>query len=188
MQNDLLWYRENDEDYVMPPLFDGRDFDGDPSEDKFVMSVQTDEPVEDERKHSLTSEGRKRWALAPTEFLKCGLDKDCDELDENFQIEESDQKCKEPCSDYRCNGVEVVGSNRVYDFNKVEKESQLNEHDDYSLIDDNRIMGETQETEAVPDEEAGSINDELLSYEKQEDYEIFNLTIIHRKNRLVKHT
>lgn len=194
MQNDLLWYKENDEDYVMPPLFDGRDFDGDPSEDKFVMSVQAEELVEDVTKYSITSEGRKRWALAPAEILKGELDKDCDELDENSQLEESDQKCEERCSDYRCsaplcaccNSVGVVGLNHTYDFNSVEKESQLHEHDDYSLIDDG-IVGESHDTEAVPDEEAGAMDDEPLSYENQDDYEIFNLTIIHRKNRLVKH-
>ncbi|KAH6762770.1 Protein kinase superfamily protein [Perilla frutescens var. hirtella] len=240
MQDDLFWYKEKDEDYVMPPLFDGRDFDGDPSEDKFVMSMLTEEPIEDEMKYNIVSEGRKRWALASKENLKCEPYRDYDELGENFQLDKSNKKCEEHCNDYSCsvplcaccNGIGavyagdpadyslenlkitdvcncelvargerhtlseiafssigssanmgIVGSNDTHDFNTVKKESQLSEHDGYGFIDDEVIAGEPHEHEDVPDEEAGAIFDEPLTYDKEDDYEIFNLRIIHRKNR-----
>ncbi|XP_057788720.1 uncharacterized protein LOC131005701 isoform X2 [Salvia miltiorrhiza] len=210
MQDDLFWYKEDDEDYVMPPHFDGRDFDGDPSEDKFVMSVQTEEPVEDETKYNVISEGRKRWALALEESLKCEHDNDCDE--ENFQLEKSYKKCEEHFNDYSCsaplcaccNGIGTVytGELKIEDVFELEARGEHHptsettfskegsptkirpiEHNDYGFIDDEIIAGESHEAEAVLDEEAGVISDELLTYDKEDDYEIFNLRVVHRKNR-----
>lgn len=56
--------------------------------------------------------------------------------------------------------------------------------DNYEL-DSGEVNGESHELNAATDEEA--INaDELLMYDAQEDeYEVFNLRIIHRKNRFV---
>lgn len=186
MQNDVFWYKEDDGDYVMPPLFDGRDFDGDPSEDKFVMSVQTEEPVEDETKHNVVSEGRKRWGLDFEEHFKCEPDHDCDEVSESFHLEKVNKECDE-----HCNGVETVytdvckegsptkagliGTNNTYVLSNVKRESR---------VDDDVIGGASLDTTA---ERARAIPDELLSYEKEDDYEIFDLRIVHRKNRLVKH-
>lgn len=248
MQDDLFWYKENDEDYAMPPLFDGRDLNGDPSEDKFIMSVQTGEPLEDQPKYNLISEGstnylEKQWALASKENLKCDSYIDYYELGENFRLEKRNKKCEEHCNDYSCsaplcaccNGAGTVyagdpadyslgnlkvtdvrdhqlvplgekhttsetnfsnqrsstndrvgGLNSTHDFNNVKKDSQPNENDNYSFNDDEVIAGEPHEPEAVLDEEGGAISDELLVYDKEDDYEIFNLRIIHRKNRLVR--
>lgn len=240
MQNDLFWYKERDEDYLMPPHFDGRDFDGYPSEDKFVMSVQKEELIEDETMYNINSEGRKRWAFASMENFKCEPYKGYGELGENFQLEKSNKTCEEHCNEYscmaplcaccngigmvyegdpadfslenlnltdECNGelvdrgeqhttrettfsnirssarIGVVGSNDTYDVNNVKKESQLNEHDTYGFIDDEVIPGEPHEPESVPDEDAGGISDDLLISDKEDGYEIFNLRIIHRKNR-----
>ncbi|KAL0321858.1 UNVERIFIED_CONTAM: DYRK-family kinase pom1 [Sesamum calycinum] len=107
LQNDLCWYKENDEDYAMPPFFGGRDFDGDPSEDKFVMTVRTGAPVEHELKYSLIAEEstnflEDRRALASREDLNYEPYKDYYELDAKFQLEKCDKKCEEYCNGYSC--------------------------------------------------------------------------------------
>ncbi|KAK7320597.1 hypothetical protein VNO77_30220 [Canavalia gladiata] len=42
MQNEPYWYNEKDEDYFMTPSFEGPDFFGCQSEDKFVMTAETE--------------------------------------------------------------------------------------------------------------------------------------------------
>ncbi|KAK6227790.1 Protein kinase domain - like 10 [Theobroma cacao] len=42
MQNDLYWYDDKDEGYLMTPCFAGSDFYGCPSEDKFVTTSETE--------------------------------------------------------------------------------------------------------------------------------------------------
>ncbi|KAL8539202.1 hypothetical protein ACS0TY_000993 [Phlomoides rotata] len=177
MQNDLLWYKENDQDLSMPPLFDNIDFDGDPSEDKFILSVQTGERIDDQPKYNPISE----WALASKEMLKSEPHK-----------EKSNKKSEDQCSDYTClaplcaccNGVDM-GDPADYSLENLKitdvcdhesnfsnETSSKKENDDYSLIDDEVITGEPLEPET-----------ERLMYDKEDDYEIFNLRIIHRKNR-----
>ncbi|EYU22357.1 hypothetical protein MIMGU_mgv1a005437mg [Erythranthe guttata] len=45
MQNDLFWYKEKDEDYPMPPLFLGRDFYGEESDDKTGFEENKEFPI-----------------------------------------------------------------------------------------------------------------------------------------------
>ncbi|KAL0303845.1 UNVERIFIED_CONTAM: hypothetical protein Sradi_6252600 [Sesamum radiatum] len=245
LQNDLSWYKENDEDYAMPPFFGDRDFDGDPSEDKFVMTVRMGEPVEHELKYSLISEERanileNRRALVTREDLKYEPYKDYYELDEKFQLEKCDEKCEECCNGYSCSAplcaccsgaggiyegdpanynlenlkvmdlhdyqsgllgeehtIETNVSNQrsstsdcnggfssTHDSSNFKKDCQLKEDNHVNFMDDEVIADETHDAEAVIDEEDGAIPDELMIYDnKEDDYEIFNLRIIHRKNR-----
>lgn len=183
LQNDLSWYRENDQDFSMPPLFNDKDFNGDPSEDKFILNVQTGEPIDDDQpKYNSISQG----------------------------IEKSNKKSEEHCSDYTClaplcaccNGVDTgdpdapdyslenlkitdvydhesnfsnESSSKMDGIDYIKKDSQPCENDDYSLVDDEAISGEPFEPEI-----------EHLVHDKEDDYEIFNLRIIHRKNRFVR--
>lgn len=157
MQNDLFWYKEKDEDYAMPPLFSDTDYYGDPSEDKYVMTVQTGEHVEDPLAHNCISDGG-------SVNLKDEAYKDYFELGKPFQLEH--------------NYDWVGGFDNTNDFHSAEKDNQVTENDDYGFIYDEVIGG---------DEESDALSDELLMYEvKEDDYEIFNLRIIHRKNRSVR--
>lgn len=194
MQNDLLWYKENDQDFSMPPHFGDIDFNGDPSEDKFILSVQTGELIEDQSKYNPTSEeNTKEWELSSRENLKSEPHKDY--YEENC----GDYTCLAPlCA--CCNGVGPVDMGDPADYTlenlKItdvfdhesnvsnetsskkdgvgydKKASQPYKNDDNSLIDDEVV---SEEPEA-----------ERLMYDKEDDYEIFNLRIIHRKNRLVR--
>ncbi|PIN02433.1 U4/U6-associated splicing factor PRP4 [Handroanthus impetiginosus] len=194
MQNDLFWYKENDEDYDMPPLFGERDFDGDPSEDKFIMTIQTGERIEDQLRYNSMSEGNTNRVenqrdLTLRENLKYESYKDYYELGENFQLEKCDKKCEVHCNDIRDHQLGPLGEKHTTsetnffdqrsstndwvggfdstnEFDNFKKDSRLNEKENYGVI-----VGESSEHEAAIDEEG------------EDDYEIFNLRIIHRKNR-----
>ncbi|KAK4436508.1 Serine/threonine-protein kinase ppk15 [Sesamum alatum] len=247
MQTDLFWYKEKDEDYAMPPLFGGRDFDGDPSEDKYVMTVQTEERIDDQVAYNFIPDGssksiESRWDFTWRDNLKDEAYKDYYELGEHFPLEESGEKRDGHCTNYSCsaplcaccNGAGTVyahdpkehklGNLKVTDENgnrtrtlrerfaendasfanersstydlvggfgnnldvstRVNKDRQLNENDDFDFIYDEVIASEKREPKVAANEENGATSDELLLYEtKEDDYEIFNLRIIHRKNR-----
>lgn len=243
MQTDLFWYKEKDEDYAMPPLFGGRDFDGDPSEDKYVMTVQTEERIDDQVAYNFIPDGstkyiESRWDFTSRDNLKDEAYKDYYELGEHFRLEESGEKRDGHCTNYSCsaplcaccNGAGTVythgskehklGNLNVTDNNRdqtrtrlaendssfanernstydwfegfgnnldvgtVKKDSQLIEYDEYDFIYDEVIASKKHEPKVAVNEENGATSDELLLYEtKEDDYEIFNLRIIHRKNR-----
>ncbi|XP_022859090.1 probable serine/threonine-protein kinase clkA [Olea europaea var. sylvestris] len=208
MQNDLFWYKENDEDYAMPPLFVGRDSDGDPSEDKYITTVQIEKPFADQVDYSFISEeytnySEKGLPLMSVENVKDEAYKDHYDLNYDFRLEQSDEKHGE-----HCKHLKVVDANDVQfrhsrgqpvdsqnDFTKRKstydwvggfntKDNIPNEHDNFEIKNDEVIAGEPCESEAAADEEGGLISDELLMYDNtEEDYEIFDLRIIHRKNR-----
>lgn len=73
---------------------------------------------------------------------------------------------------------------RGYDDLSIEKGIEKNKTDNYGSICDEAIVRESHETEVAGNEECGAITDELSIYETNEDdYEIFQLKIVHRKNR-----
>ncbi|KAL2555665.1 Protein kinase superfamily protein [Forsythia ovata] len=218
MQNDLFWYKENDEDYAMPPLFVGRDSDGDPSEDKYITTVQIEKRLADQLDYSFISEGYTNYLenglpLTSVENVKDEAYKDYYDLNEDFELEQSDEKHEEHYKHLKvvdANDVQlrhsrgqsveshnnftkrnstydwVGGFNNTPDFHTManKKDNHPNEYDNYEIKHDEVIAGEPHESEAAADEEGAVISDELLIYDNMEDdYEIFDLRIIHRKNR-----
>ncbi|XP_073042314.1 uncharacterized protein [Primulina eburnea] len=239
MQNDLFWYKEKDEDFDMPPLFGDGDFEGDPSEDKYIMTVQTGEHTEDKFGYNVESvEGA--WDLNSREYFKNEAKRDYYKLGELFQLEKSEEKCEEHCNDYSCSaslcascsrlrrayagsptyyglgnlstanahqsqlqsreekheaGVTNISTERnsndfvggfinSLDFCSVRKDSQSNGNENFEYIEDDVISGESRELQAAVEEEDGAPSDELMMCgDKEDDYEIFDLRIIHRKNR-----
>ncbi|KAK4403394.1 Serine/threonine-protein kinase ppk15 [Sesamum angolense] len=197
MQTDLFWYKEKDEDYAMPPLFGGRDFDGDPSEDKYVMTVQTEGCIDDQVAYNLIPDGSTNCSAphcaccngAGTVYThdpkehKLGNLKVTDENGDptRTRFAENDTRfSNERNSTY--DWFAGFGNNR--DVGMVKKDSQLKENDDYDFIHDEVIASKKREPKVAVNEENGATSDELLLYEaKEDDYEIFNLRIIHRKNR-----
>ncbi|KAK3020648.1 hypothetical protein RJ639_046241 [Escallonia herrerae] len=57
MLNDMCWYKENDDDYAMPPCFGSSDLFGGPSEDKFVMTLETQKQSENLLSYNHISQG-----------------------------------------------------------------------------------------------------------------------------------
>ncbi|KAL3630587.1 hypothetical protein CASFOL_023571 [Castilleja foliolosa] len=113
-------------DPFVPSVFD---FDGDdPSEDKFIMSEQTGEPVEDQQNYF------EHETYKDNDFDNCNLD-----------------------------------------------DSKLIENDNFDLTVDGLIISEKScEPEFALDEEGGELRADI---DIEDDYEIFDLRIIHRKNR-----
>ncbi|XP_027104327.1 uncharacterized protein [Coffea arabica] len=115
MQNDLYWYKEKDEDYAMPPLFGISDFDADPSEDKFVMTVETGKHRENELRLNHISEGfqsessshyyDRQWPINSKESGENEVIKDYYDLERNIQLEENFKKGEEGCMGYQCSGT-----------------------------------------------------------------------------------
>lgn len=107
MQNDLYWYKEKDEDYAMPPLLGISDFDADPSEDKFVMTVETGKHRENELSLNHISEGfqsessthyyDRQWPVNSKESGENEVIKDYYDLERN--------RGEEGCTGYQCSGA-----------------------------------------------------------------------------------
>ncbi|KAL8462995.1 hypothetical protein ACS0TY_033846 [Phlomoides rotata] len=208
MQNDLFWYKEKDEDFAMP--FNGGDFYSDPSEDKYVMTVQT---AEDQIAYSFVSNESitNLESQSMRENLKDEAFKDYYELGEQYRFHQNEHMGNPIEYDMRnlketdANGIQlsnfgeidtnftaksvckygwVGGFDNTHDFPSVKKGKELNNNDDYESTNDDVIGGEIPEPEVAMNEENGVISDELRMHETKEDgYEIFDLRIIHRKNR-----
>ncbi|KAK9282897.1 hypothetical protein L1049_011122 [Liquidambar formosana] len=88
MQNDLYWYDEKDEGHYMTPCFRGSDSFGCPSEDKFVMTLETERQCENPFSLNHKSEG---FQSAGTNYL----DKPC-----VFNISSTVDINKVPAIDY----------------------------------------------------------------------------------------
>lgn len=193
-RNESYWYNEkdgvddDDDDYdFMTPSFDGPDFFSSPTEDKFItISSEMDNQkgnsqnfshISDES-HSVEENGDciDKTCLPNNEVdqLKAGLVEkevhlnDCDALanvtmDQTFGF-------------YSSNGISK-GNSDSYDLTiKVDEMNDLEDRDDKGL---------TKECNGSND--AGDItdDDELTKYIHEDDYEVFNLRIVHRKNRFV---
>ncbi|XP_009588948.1 uncharacterized protein LOC107803643 isoform X1 [Nicotiana tabacum] len=65
----------------------------------------------------------------------------------------------------------------------VDKDYYSYVHGDYEPKDDRLEDNEGIEPDAAADEEGGVTSDELLMFEGEDEFDVFNLRIIHRKNR-----
>lgn len=82
----------------------------------------------------------------------------------------------------------VGNTDNTHDFHAVEKNinNRPNNNDDFDFMYDGIMAGELHEPEVAVNEENDTVADELhLCETKEDDFEIFNLRIIHRKNRFV---
>lgn len=220
MQNDLFWYREKDEDFLMPPYFGSSDAVGGPSEDKFVMSErhstiseyksqgwlidtvndgELDEGLKDynhydKQKHH---EGKGEFSCSSPLCACCkgprGIYRD--DMDINltganyFQYEPTGETKIDIENNYfietsgNANWIGDVKGTLDLQPKAVEKDYHSYVHsDDEPKIDRLEVL-EGNEPDEAADEEGGATSDELLMFEGENEFEVFNLRIIHRKNR-----
>uniref|UniRef100_A0A5B6YTN0 Putative dual specificity protein kinase CLK1 isoform X1 n=1 Tax=Davidia involucrata TaxID=16924 RepID=A0A5B6YTN0_DAVIN len=113
MQNDLYWYNEKDEDYAMPPYFGRPDTFGCPSEDKYVMTLQTEKQSDSQLGLNHISEGfqsvERNDLDKPWPFNVSSMDYANEDqvtcyyhLDEKVKVEGGVEKEKEGCAVYSC--------------------------------------------------------------------------------------
>ncbi|KAJ6768149.1 DUAL SPECIFICITY PROTEIN KINASE [Salix koriyanagi] len=247
MQNDSSWYDEKEEGHFLTPCFNGPDYFGCPSEDKFVMTSETWKQFENSLGLYDKSEGEAEGSISY-------LDKQClynvtsvnnknevqsmnyqHDFGKRNQLEgdidgdgSSAHNCKfftETGGIYGKNSVDCiytsskgpdlgdfqlkVGESRTdYDTDPVHKENKNanyygikgsksdciegfkstsgiveNGVDDFEVGDGGEVNGEAHELAAAIGGEDVNANELLMSYNQEDEYEVFNLRVIHRKNR-----
>lgn len=247
MQTNVHWCDEKDEGCFMTPCFDGSAYFGCSTEDKFVMSFETERQSVNPFGSDCKSEG---FEPTGTNYLDkpCLLNitsmgdlnevpvTDYYHLDENIHPEGSVIQESRNCAVYSCSVppceccagtegfygrdpanysskesnlyVKVVGeipigrdskgeinekssaNDLIGEFNSISnlyiestgKDFQPNENDSHE-DEHGEVIGESHQPEATVNEEEGVIADELPIFQTQEEYEVFDLKIIHRKNR-----
>ncbi|XP_028803742.1 dual specificity tyrosine-phosphorylation-regulated kinase 2 isoform X2 [Neltuma alba] len=185
LQNESYWYNEKDDDNFMTPSYEGPDFFSSPTEDKFITTSEMDNQHENPLNIGYISEG-----FQSEENGDC-IDKTC--LPNNFfGGDRSDTVTYS--EDHR--GVDEKNQLKA---GLLEKEIHLN--DSHSKVggkfsghgsalensmdqtlearDDRGLADECHES----DDAADITDDELIKYIPEDDYEVFDLRIIHRKNR-----
>ncbi|XP_065870960.1 uncharacterized protein [Euphorbia lathyris] len=196
LQNDLHWYDEKDEDHFLSPSFNGLDYFGGPSEDKFVTTSDTAHQFENpldlyRRAEEFDTEATNDYLDKPCLFNMTFVEhKKEPQTTDHYHFEGNG--CADPLevgdipSDY---GIEP--RNRKNSDSNYPVERQLssdwsykyfskNIPNEHEVEKDGEANGENGELQAAADENS----DELLMFDNQEDeYEVFNLRIIHRKNR-----
>ncbi|KAG5239956.1 dual specificity tyrosine-phosphorylation-regulated kinase [Salix suchowensis] len=247
MQNDSSWYDEKEEGHFLTPCFNGPDYFGCPSEDKFVMTSETWKQFENSLGLYDKSEGEAEGSISY-------LDKQClynvtsvnnknevqsmnyqHDFGKRNQLEgdidgdgSSAHNCKfftetggiygknsvdciytsskgpdlgdfqlkvgESCTDYDTDPVHKENKNANYYGIKGSKSDCIegfkstsgiveNGVDDFEVGDGGEVNGEAHELAAAIGGEDVNANELLMSYNQEDEYEVFNLRVIHRKNR-----
>ncbi|XP_024177338.2 LOW QUALITY PROTEIN: mitogen-activated protein kinase pmk-3-like [Rosa chinensis] len=218
MQNDLFWHDEKDDADFMTPCFDGVDFFGCPTEDKFIMTSDTDKNNED-----LLGLHHKSEAFR-SEISLDYLDKKCltnisstdakgvcvtdycqfemkHQLKGGSEEEPAGERLKE--TDLDISHVNVLGFPSV---NRIRKSSNYSPKRSSTkgwlenVKGSSDLHGKIAEKDIRPDgidsSEVGNSDvneeshdpdediDEVSMYKTDEnEYEVFDLRVIHRKNR-----
>ncbi|KAI4306465.1 hypothetical protein L6164_029740 [Bauhinia variegata] len=257
MQNEPYWYNEKDDDQFMTPNFEGPNFFGSQSEDKFVMTSEMENQHENSQglshgyegfqleenddcmdksclfNHSLADDENETYLKeyshmdkkdqnegglkekpekkilaygCEVPFCKCyaGTGESCngDPADYSYpsmkdipgdfhskvvgdisSYDSASQKNINQTFDYHTNNGYTKGFKSSYDLTLVFPETNLpNGLDSYEVRDTGDLTEECQEPEIAPDG-GDATDDELLKYTQEDEYELFDLRIIHRKNR-----
>lgn len=188
IENDFYWYNEEEKDFPMPSQFDGTDLFVCPSEDKFIMTAETGKPINSELGYKHMSEGceslgginsmDKPWPLSLsslTHMNGVGLTS-YDNMKVNFMNRgvENVEPDVYKGSDLRC--VQSLDAKGVLSGDdKFEQKC-------YKGVNEGETTTSAYEPEGGADGEEDTA--ERLIYDTNDDeYEVFHLRIIHRKNR-----
>ncbi|XP_038885603.1 serine/threonine-protein kinase SRPK isoform X2 [Benincasa hispida] len=235
LQNDFLWYDEKEDVNFMTPSFEGQDFFGCPSEDKFIMTTQRDEqfsslsapaksilcrstPSSDESlievdgvdRYKQLEGGFEGLSKGSIPFCKCCVahgefynkSADCNYLNPSFNEMDSNDFQSKVVKDIvancdlapQCDSSTDIysSSNFVQEFedhndsqNKIlERSYTLNAANSFKVGSLGEVQEEANEFEPVADGDGVAADDELpMYYTNNDEFEVFDLRIIHRKNR-----
>ncbi|XP_074287209.1 uncharacterized protein LOC141612352 [Silene latifolia] len=205
MQTDL-WYDDKDDGPYMTPSFGGLDPFGCPTEDKFVMTSETGTLSKNPFSFNRLSEGsegsdsRFEYPFQShdirIENIDNGQVKDYYHLDDELNpqvgirweldragysdVEDIDSKLKE--FSLKDSVQEPDGSRNIYEAEKQEL-LVVNRYD-FGPGDCKELVTSSEEPNAAVNEPEGTAPEEIPYWEANEDeYEVFDLRIIHRKNR-----
>ncbi|XP_057979679.1 serine/threonine-protein kinase ppk15-like isoform X1 [Malania oleifera] len=234
MQNDLHWYGDKDETYLMPPSYGEPDFLGCPSEDKFVMTSETVRKFENplilshklEEFHTLSSMNylddlclynnnskNNGNEVRVTDYYQMnektqpkGVEGELDDSsaytclglnDQQFKVvgkspTECDSVSKQRINENSNYSIKRSSTNDcIGEFKRTpeahdqvyEKDLQLNRNGGYDVKSGKELVEESLELEAGTDEEDVAADELPVCNPSEDEYEVFNLRIIHRKNR-----
>ncbi|XP_058748206.1 uncharacterized protein LOC131621021 [Vicia villosa] len=222
MQHEPYWYNENDDDDFMTPSFDGPDFFGCETEDKFVTENQENSLDLRYKYKEIQLEGNEGFMGKPMKQCICnhssivdenldyrhGDEKDADvrncEVPINFsysdlkEIDLNDFHLKDIIDSFDSSPLLTVkqhinsytkndSSERYkdsYDLTITVAETDLsNGIEPYEVRDDRELSEDFREQDVAADGEDNNTDDELLKYIQDDEYEVFELRIVHRKNR-----
>ncbi|KAK7385763.1 hypothetical protein VNO78_31615 [Psophocarpus tetragonolobus] len=260
MQNEPYWYNEKDDDYFMTPNFEGPDFFTCQSEDKFVMTAETDNQhynsldlgynyeqfqlekntnggfmdkaclynrssvqdrivthlkgychgdKKDQFEGELEGNAEKHTVACNCEVPFCksspGSGGSCSLDPTNFgypnlkEIHLNDFQLKVDADINSFDSTSELTVNQSFDYYtkndsnkeyngpydltiKVTEKDLPNGLDTYKTQDGGELAEERQDPEIAADGE-DTTDDELSKYTQEEEYEVFDLRVIHRKNR-----
>ncbi|KEH28286.1 putative dual-specificity kinase CMGC-DYRK-PRP4 family [Medicago truncatula] len=240
MQHEPYWYNENDDDDdFMTPDFDGPDFFGCQSEDKFILNSETENQQDDSRDlhynfEEIQLEGNEGYIDKSMEQCLCnhssggdenatyskdychGAEKEaiahncevpfcksspgsggsCSEDPMNFSYLNL-KEIKLNLNDFHMKDINSFDSVPVltmkhssdcykdpYDLTIEVVETDLpNGIESYEVRDDRDLNEELHVPEVAADGEDNNTDDDLLKYIQDDEYEVFELRIVHRKNR-----
>lgn len=184
MQNELYCYNERDDGY-MPPGSGNSDSIGSPTEDKFVMTSEKQNNSDNEIYAKHTSEyvqpiqkanySDNLWPFDSMDIATDGTQiKDYHNLVESFHLEGSDNHDSGSDSRHYCDdpAIHSVTNDEQSDLNPFHFETTENKDVSKECCEDDTTIVDS-----------GATYDKLISSIDTEDHEVFNLRIIHRKNR-----
>ncbi|XP_074382703.1 uncharacterized protein LOC141724445 isoform X1 [Apium graveolens] len=185
MQNEHYCYNERDDDGYIPPDSGNADSMACLNEDKFVMTSEMQDHSENEIYAKLISEyaqpmkkvnySDNLWPFDSMDTVTDGIQgKDYDYLLESLHLEGSDKY--------------ESGADNKYNHYDPEVHSVTNlEQNDVNPFHSETTENKDLSRECCEDdtgrEESDATDDKLISSIDMEEYEVFNLRIIHRKNR-----
>ncbi|KAK7276402.1 hypothetical protein RIF29_17541 [Crotalaria pallida] len=226
MQNEPYWYNEKEDDCFMTPNFEGPDFFGCQSEDKFVMTAETEnqhghsQPL-DHNHAELQLEGNGDYMDKPCLYNHSSVDDENVNYSEGFcHMDNKDRFERDPENfsypslkeihlndfhlkvvgditsfgsaprltenqnlDYCTKNLSNDGYKGPYDLTIEVAETDLpNGLDSYEAQDGGELDEECQDP-GIAEAGEDTTDDELLKYNQDDEYEVFDLRIIHRKNR-----
>lgn len=231
MQHEPYWYNENDDDF-MTPSFDGPDFFGCETEDKFVTENQRENSPDLRYNYKeIRLEGNEGYVDERMKQCICnhssvvdenasyskdychGAEKDTDshnrEVPINFsysdlkEIDRNDFHLKDIIDSFDSSPLLTVkrsidsytknDSSEKYkdsfDLTITVAETDLsNGIDPYEVRDDPELSEGFRDQDVAADVEDNNTDDELLKYIQDDEYEVFELRIVHRKNRYYGYT
>ncbi|XP_010534602.1 PREDICTED: probable serine/threonine protein kinase IRE3 isoform X2 [Tarenaya hassleriana] len=182
--NEFYWQNDNgdkEEDEFMSPAFRESDFFICPEEDKFIMSPETDNQYENSRGVYDKSEGSQAETSSDYLDKPCLLNmlsksETCNEEDAENGYDLSD-KCTDRERGY-LDDDDVDPFLYCYDGPLGKDDTRTRDQEKGILSDEN-----VDDIKAGTEEEADVADEILLPGIYEDEYEVFDLRIIHRKNR-----
>lgn len=197
IQNDYYWNEEKDEDDFFSPIFNGPDFFSCQTEDKFITTSEFEDPMSlHQKSEEYQMEGCVDYFDKPCVFNMVGVNGENGIQDKRRNFDEKmengfdyggfyDQDPNSFLFKMRNGDDWLQGFKCSSDFTQKKSETDhfLPDIIDSFGAEDAEENGELDSPKAAADGEVNDTDDLAMYNSHEDEYEVFNLRIIHRKNR-----